>query len=591
MNTAKISLLTFMLCLSGWADTWFVNPNKGDDGNSGKSLGQEWRSLAKINALKLTPGDDVVIAPGKHGSSLVPSAQGSADQPITIRFLPGVHEFPAKQAIRRAYFISNSCAAPEVPMPIGIFVKKCQHLSLEGGGLSGTDKTTLMMGGRMVHFINDHSENIHYEGLVFDLKRPAVSEFRVIESKPGSSVIQIAEGSTYSLKDGEFSWTGDIGDRTSQMMTQEAIPTEGRAWRVSTKWTPFSEAASIEKRSENKLQLIFKKKDYQLKIGHQFQFRHLFRDVVGAHNTRSKNITITDCEFNALAGMGIISQFTDGITYKGVRVVPPKDTLRTCPAWADVFHFSGCRGQVTVENCIFSGTQDDPINVHGTHLAIVDQAKENQLLLRFMHKQTYGFAPFQAGDEVAVIQSKTLLEHPQNPRRKVTKIERKSNQDWLLTFDGTAPKFEKEDVLDNLSWYPDVTIRGCEVDMDSCRGFLLTTRGKILVENNILKRCRMPAILIEGDANGWYESGPINDMTIRGNTFIGCGIHINPHVRSGNKSVHKNIHILENIFTEGAGISAHHTAGLRIIGNTSDKGEIPIKLAPTCIYPVVQDNK
>lgn len=591
MMISKILLTVVALCLQAKADTWFVNPTDGKDGNTGNAHGQAWKSLAKINALELAPGDEIVIAPGKHRASLVPNARGTADKPVIIRFLPGVHEFPVEQAIRRAYFISNSCAAPEIPMPIGIFIEKCQHLLLEGGGLSGANKTTLMMGGCMVHFINDHSEGIHYEGLVFDLKRPTVSEFRVIEGEPGSSVIQIAEGSTYALEDGEFTWTGDIGDRSSQVMTQEANPAEGRAWRVSTKWTPFSETASIEELGENKLRLNFKKEDYQLKVGHQFQFRHLFRDVVGAHNTRSKNISIVDCEFNALAGMGIISQFTDGITYERVRVVPPENTLRTCPAWADVFHFSGCRGQILVEDCIFSGTQDDPVNVHGTHLGIVGEPEEKKLLLRFMHKQTYGFAAFQPGDEVAVIGGKTLREIEGNSRRKVTAVRRISEKDWEISLDGPAPDFEPGDVIDNITWYPDVTIRGCKVDMDSCRGFLLTTRGKVLVEGNIFHRCRMPAILIEGDADGWHESGSIRDMVIRKNTFIGCWISINPRVRSGDDPVHENIRIVDNVFKEGAGISAHHTSGLTITGNSSDKDKIPLKLAPTCVDTVILDNE
>lgn len=117
-------------------------------------------------------------------------------------------------------------------MPIGILIEQCQHLSLKGSGISGADKTTLVMDGRMLYFINDRSESIRYEGLVFDLKRPTVSEFRVTESEPGASLIQVAEGSPYSLEGGKFEWTGDIGGMDSEVITQEAIPSEGRAWRA-----------------------------------------------------------------------------------------------------------------------------------------------------------------------------------------------------------------------------------------------------------------------------------------------------------------------------------------------------------------------
>jgi hypothetical protein len=277
--------------------------------------------------------------------------------------------------------------------------------------------------------------------------------------------------------------------------------------------------------------------------------------------------------------MGIISQFTDGITYDHVRVVPPAGTLRTCPAWADVFHFSGCRGQILVNDCEFSGTQDDAINVHGTYLRIIERTAENQLLLRFMHKQTYGFAAFQADDEVAVINSKTLLERAENPRRKVTQVDRVNDQDWKITLDGPTPEFQPNDVIDNITWYPDVTVQNCHVDMNSCRGFLLTTRGKALIENNTFKRCKMPAILISADANGWFESGSVSNMTIRKNTFIGCGIDIDPRVMEGDAPVHRNIRIEQNKFLEGASIKGHHA--IVLLEDNELGGILPsIKSAP-----------
>lgn len=587
MRAAFFLSAVMALSASASGATWFVNPSAGDDGNAGNAAEDAWKSLAKVNALKLVPGDKVVIAPGRHSASLAPMAQGTGAEPVVIRFLPGVHEFGKEQAIRRAYYISNSCGAPDQPIPIGILLENCRHLKLSGGGVSGEGRTTLMMDGRMTHFVNDHSEEIQYESLVFDLKRPTVSEFRVMESKPGSSQIQIAEGSTYLISDGKFSWTGDIG--SGDVMTQEAIPAEGRAWRAGVNKSPFDKATSVEDLGGGRLRLEFGA-DFQLKVGHQFQFRHLGREVVGGHQTRCKDMSFRDCDFNALAGMGIVSQFTDGITFGRVRIIPPEGTIRTCPAWADVFHFSGCRGQILVEDCVFSGTQDDPVNVHGTHLGIVGKPAENKLSLRFMHKQTYGFTAFRPGDEVAVIGGKTLREMEGNPRRKVTAVRRISGTDWEITLDGPAPAFQPGDVLDNITWYPDVTICGSKVDMDSCRGFLLTTRGKVLVEGNTFHRCGMPAILIEGDADGWHESGPIRDLTIRKNTFIGCGISINPRVRSAEGAVHENIRIVDNVFKEGAGISAHHTADLTITGNTSPDGEIPVKLAPSCTRVTVRDN-
>lgn len=68
----------------------------------------------------------------------------------------------------------------------------------------------------------------------------------------------------------------------------------------------------------------------------------------------------------------------------------------------------------------------------------------------------------------------------------------------------------------------------------------------------------MSAILIEGDAEGWFESGPVNDVLIRENTFVDCAynggpgnavIAINPSnsVINANRPVHKNIRIENNL--------------------------------------------
>lgn len=553
---------------------WYVDPVSGADHHSGRSEAAAWKTFQPLNATPLGPGDRVIVSPGHHSHSLVPRALGKPLEPAIIEFLPGVHEFGVKQAERRSYFISNSVTAAAKPMPIAILAKDCKHLIFTGGP-EGRSRTTILMGGRMTHFVNDHSRGIIYHRLIFDLKRPTVSEFRVVATTENSSDIVIADGSTAELRDGKLVWTGDLG--SGQALLQQGIPAEGRLWRKRMAGNdPLEQASRIEQLAADTFRLHFEGRK-PLTVGHQYQYRYGDRDVVGAHNVRCKDIQLKEVVFHAFAGMGIISQFSEDLFYQSVTVAPPVDSLRACAAWADGFHYSGCRGTIRIEDCVFSGLQDDPINVHGTHLRIVEAPAENQLLVRFIHKQTYGFAAFQAGDEIAVIHSPTLREHQGNPRRKVTAIERINDHDWLLSLDGEAPRFEEGDVVDNLSWYPDLEIRDCHVEMCPTRGFLITTRGKAVVENNTLKRCGMPGILIENDASGWFESGPVRDLTIRGNTFIGQGIRIHPRVKQGNDPVHENIRILGNTFTEGAGIEAHHVSGLVIRDNRSEGEALTIE--------------
>lgn len=575
------------LVQSGGNTTYHVDPARGDDSRDGTSPATSWKSFARVNQLRLAAGDRVLVAPGLHEVSLKPLATGTADKPVVIRFLSGTHEFAVENAVRKPWFISNSCDAPTVPKPAAILIEHSKHLRLEAA--AEYKPGLLLMGGRMIEFINRHSENITYSGLSFDLKRPTVSEFRVLEVKPNSAVIRIAEGSTWKITDGKFEWTGDLG--SGGVMVQQADPEQRRCWRVGVGWNPFATAKATDL-GGGKIQLEWPSGNFELIPNRQFQFRHVLRDSAGAFNERCTNLRFENCTFHALTNMGIVSQFTENLVFRNVNIVPPPGTLRTCPCWADALHFSGCRGRILVENCRFSGLQDDPINVHGTHLRIIGKTAENELHLRFMHPQTYGFAAFAPGDEVAVINHTNLNELPGNPRRKVTAIGPKpgdtSGKDWLLTLDGPAPAFGQDDVIDNVSWYPDVTARGNHVEMDSCRGFLITTRGKAVIEDNTFHRCAMPGLLIENDANGWFESGPIRDLTVRGNRFIGCGIHINPQTRTPDQAVHRDIRIVDNFFDE-SGIDAKGVQGLTITGNRFSK-DVSIHTG-TCQDVTLRDNQ
>ena len=147
-------------------------------------------------------------------------------------------------------------------------------------------------------------------------------------------------------------------------------------------------------------------------------------------------------------------------------------------------------------------------------------------------------------------------------------------KELLLTLDRPVPvEFKPNDVVENVTWTPEVEIRGCTVARIPTRGFLITTRRKVLVEDNEFLATRMSAILLEDDAKGWYESGCVRDMTLRKNRFIRCGepvININPQNSVANDAVHQNIRITENdvVLRATTGIRAKSTAGLTITGNT-----------------------
>jgi len=70
--------------------------------------------------------------------------------------------------------------------------------------------------------------------------------------------------------------------------------------------------------------------------------------------------------------------------------------------------------------------------------------------------------------------------------------------------------------MENLSWIPDLLFRNNQVLCCRARGILISTSGKVVIEQNYFKMSGSP-ILIAGDANYWWESGAVKDVLIQNN--------------------------------------------------------------------------
>lgn len=68
---------------------------------------------------------------------------------------------------------------------------------------------------------------------------------------------------------------------------------------------------------------------------------------------------------------------------------------------ADGFQVSNCRGHIVVDGCKFEGLMDDPINVHGTSVKIIEKKGRNRLVCKFMHGMSTGMTWGGIGDRVA----------------------------------------------------------------------------------------------------------------------------------------------------------------------------------------------
>ncbi len=544
---------------------WHIDPDKGNDGNPGTTPSTAWKSMAPANRLIMARGDTLVIHPGEHAVSLALMGEGSKQAPVIIRFMPGRHIFKHGALMTGKPQISNTNDAPNEPKAMAVRLMEAKNIRLEGK----PGATDILLEGKAIFVCMEHAENVSLNGLGFDYLHPTMGEFLVTEVEGDTMKATIPDGILYTVKDGNLTWHGPGWEFRmggySKVFDSASGTFQGRFDPGKT---------VIRELSPGKISITFKEGSPTMKPGQSYQNRNTRRDCCGFFQYRSKNILWNNCHIYYMHGMGVVSQFCENIMFSHLNIAPRPRSLRTSSSWADNLHFSGCRGKIIVKDCVLGASHGDAINVHGTHLRIVGRPAPNKITVRFMHPQTFGFDAFAPGDRIDYVSSNTLVPYASNTVSGVNQLNEKEIE---LTLQHPNPEnIQPDDVVENVTWTPSVHISNTVCRHIPTRGFLLTTRKPVLVERCRFEKTGMPAILVEDDASGWYESGVVRNMTISRNTFIQCGeavIQIVPHAPRPEGEVHRNITITGNTFDlkNGTAIRTRHTGSVKAEKNTFTK--------------------
>jgi len=429
----------------------------------------------------------------------------------------------------------------------------------------------VVLHGKMVSFAILNSSNIKIKNIRFDYERPTMSEL-IIKSVTDNSVeAEIHPDSKYVIDNGRIVFYGE--DWKIKSYHTIVFEPGTNSLRYST-FKPFLESKAVQL-SPFRVRFDGNFPGNKFHPGDILTIRDPYRDNCGAFIHLSKNIQLENVKMHYMHGLGIVSQFSENISLLKVIVAPRENSGRIIASFADCFHFSGCRGLVKIDSCFTSGSHDDAVNVHGTHLQIM-KVDAGKITVRFMHHQTYGFDAFFAGDSIAFVDPKTLMPLG-TAKLKTAKLINKREME--IEVDGTLPSFVKTDLcIENLTWTPEVIIQNSRFERTPTRGLLVTTRRKVVIQNNTFYHTGMYPILIADDALSWFESGAVQDVTIRNNFFEECGynsgsgaIQIAPenHELMPGKMVHRNIRIINNTFkmTNQAVVSARSTDRLVFMGN------------------------
>ncbi|WP_141502794.1 alpha-1,3-galactosidase-related protein [Paenibacillus luteus] len=487
--------------------------------------------------------------------------------PVVLECASGRYDFFPAQATRKPYYISNTTSEVEnqdVTKTIGLFMKGMREFTLDGKG------SLFLYHGKQTMFLLDECEDIEIRNVNVDYEQPTVVEMTVAEAGSNYLVLAVHPSYRYEITENKLAWVADHW-RFLEGPMQELDLKENRTWRIDN---VLENAVKVEELEPRRLKVHLNHSPNQA-VSNILQTRDGIRDQVGAFINRSCDVRFTNVGMHFMHGLGIVCQFSENLTFERMNMTPRKETGRTVTAFADFIHVSGCRGLIKVNDSQFSGGHDDPINVHGTYLRIVEQLAPNQVKVKFMHHQTYGFEAFFAGDEVEFVRGESLIAYHSS---KVISAELVNPREMLLTLEHMVPEGIKyEDVIENVTWTPEMEITGNAFERVPTRGVLATTRRKVEIAHNRFEKMTMSAVFIAADAESWYESGRVQQVSIHDNTFIKCGneqhpnIFIAPENRqvSPEHPVHSNIFIENNKFeTENAIVlSAKSTCNIGIMNN------------------------
>ncbi|MFD4259108.1 glycosyl hydrolase family 28-related protein [Streptomyces sp. NPDC058534] len=497
------------------------------------------------------------------------------DGPTRIYFSPGTYQIWPEQTAKRELYVSNTSGTNQAVKTknIGILIEDMDDVVVDGGG------SKLVYHGFQTIFATIRSTDVRFTDFSQDWVAPKTVDITVAESGVADGrayrTIAIPDTYRYAIDGTSIRWSGELSPTTgtpywtgsnSFNYSQVHDPEANKTWRTSN--PVFRNVADIVDLGDRRVRITYNDATRPTDEGYVYQMRETTRDTPGGLFWESKDITVDHLDLGYLHGFGLVGQFSENITIDSVKFMADRDTGRVTSAFADHIQMSGVKGRVRISRNVFDNPQDDPINVHGTYLQVTSAAAKT-LKLRYMHHETAGFPQFHPGDQVELVDKRTMLAVP-GATATVVSADGPSGEavppgedpqtylrDMTVVLDAPLPASVAANpqnfVAENITYTPSVEIVGNTFQAVPTRGVLVTTRKPVLIEGNRFDGMSMASIYISSDAYQWFESGPVRDVVIRNNVFArpsGPVIWFDPTNREvvPGEPVHRNVLIEDNTF-------------------------------------------
>lgn len=393
------------------------------------------------------------------------------------------------------------------------------NLEIDGQG------STFMFDGYVCPFLLDSSKQISIKNFSIDYKRTFHSEGIIVAVYKDSLDVSFSADYPYMVNNNKLLFTGNqiIGKDNAGDPKRVIYP----FWHLlefdAVKREPAPYALDylnvqnmiVKELKPGVVRIFFPR--LTGKVGNTLVFNATDRMVSAFTVSKSQDLNFTNLTLYHAGGMGIMAQHSKNITLNNVNIMAAPGRMLSLVA--DATHFVNCSGQITMQNCKFESQMDDATNIHGIYVKIIKLLSPTEALVKLIHYQQFGFDFLVPNAKVEITEASSLNLYQENTVAKSVRLNKEYTQ---VTFaKPISDKVKLGDVIAASGNYPDINISNCTVQKNRARGFLLGSRGKIVIENNYF-HTHCAAINLEGDGRFWFEQSGVRNLIIRNNTFDNC---------------------------------------------------------------------
>lgn len=481
--------------------------------------------------------------------------------------------------------IMSGCRLAPKTCQIGFDLQNLENIEIDFNGAK------LVFHGRIVPFVLRNCRNIVLKNFKIDYDRPYYTQADVIEASKNEIKMKICDGFDHEIKDGYLyaksdSWVKNLNqndcmlwmlDKTGEKQYNFMLGLFGK--EIFPYDNPPAPILQLRIREEDGYQIVNGEfpPDWETNNGNNaLLITHELRDKSGVVIIDCENIKIENFVLIHGAGMGVLGFHSKNITFNHYDIYRDFDgNGHLVTNNADAIHLFFCSGKIVLENSYMEGMLDDVLNVHNNYLSV--KSVDGNRLTVFTKSVEYEpvLRSYAVGDKIRIEHENTL--------EKVSELVIHSidmnfeDKECYLIVDGDTSEIRENDTVENLTDHPEVIMRNCK--FGNMRGTTrLQSRNRTVVENCVFINKDL-SLLFSGDKSYWYESGPVNDLTIRNCVFehTECGPRIlfgtDVKFTENEPYYHRNITV-ENCTFKGKGLIARlcHTDNFVFKNNSFEKG-------------------